>query len=83
MFAFFCQRYRTPIMTAGLCSLLLNLLTFAGSLYMMLVYDSVLPSRSVPTLAGLFAILVVLYVLQAVFEGIRGEALLACANGGH
>lgn len=42
-------------------SVILNLLVFTGSLYMMLVYDSVLPSGSLPTLTGLFAMLAMLY----------------------
>lgn len=65
----------------GACSLLLNLLTFAGSIYMLLVYDSVLPSRSIPTLFGLFVMLLVIYGFQVVFELIRGEAMLGVANG--
>lgn len=64
-------------------SILLNLLVFAGSLYMLLVYDSVLPSGSVPTLAGLFAMLTLLYLFQAGFEAVRSEALLTIANNLH
>lgn len=61
--------------------MLLNVLTFAGTVYLMLVYDSVLPSRSLPTLAGLFAMLMVIYGFQVVFEQIRSEAMLGIANG--
>lgn len=64
----------------AVCSILVNILTFAGSLYMLLVYDSVLPSRSVPTLAGLFIMLVVIFLFQFAFEQIRAEALLGIAN---
>ena len=64
-----------------LCSLLLNLLTFAGSLYMMMVYDSVLPSGSIPTLFGLFAMVLIVYIFQALFEWIRSETMLGIANG--
>ena len=63
------------------CGFFLNFLTFAGAIYMMLVYDSVLPSRSVPTLFGLFAMLIVIYLFQVLFELIRGEAMLSVANG--
>jgi ATP-binding cassette, subfamily C, bacterial PrsD len=61
----------------------MNLLVFAGTIYMMLVYDSVLPSRSVPTLIGLFALVVLIYLFQMLFEAIRGEAMLTVANGVH
>lgn len=67
-------------MIAG-ASALFNILVFAGSAYMMLVYDSVLPSRSIPTLLGLFMILTLIYVFQFVFDTIRGDALQNVANG--
>ena len=76
-------RYRSPLILVIAASLLLNVLVFAGSIYMMLVYDSVLPSRSIPTLVGLFALVLVIYLFQAIFEGIRSEALLTVANGVH
>lgn len=78
-FSFF-QRYSTGLRIVLTCSILLNILTFAGSLYMMLVYDSVLPSRSVPTLVGLFVMLIAIYAFQVLFEAIRGEAMLGVAN---
>lgn len=79
----FLRRYRGGLVLVGIASLLLNVLVFAGSAYMMLVYDSVLPSGSIPTLVGLFAMLVLIYVFQSVFEAIRSEALLGVANGVH
>jgi ATP-binding cassette subfamily C protein len=60
-----------------------NLLVFTGSVYMLLVYDSVLPSRSEPTLYGLFAMLIIVYLIQGALEVIRSEAMLAIANGVH
>jgi type I secretion system ABC transporter, PrtD family len=83
MLRLFLRRYRGNLALVAVASLLLNVLVFAGSGYMMLVYDSVLPSRSIPTLVGLFAMLVLIYVFQAVFEAIRAEALLGVANGVH
>jgi len=79
----FLQRYRSQLALVALASVLINLLVFAGSAYMMLVYDSVLPSRSVPTLIGLFAMLALAYLFQSLFEAIRAEALLGLANGVH
>lgn len=81
MFSRFLRRYKAGLTVVAACSLLLNLLTFAGSIYMLLVYDSVLPSRSIPTLFGLFVMLLVIYGFQVVFELIRGEAMLGVANG--
>ncbi len=81
--ALFAQRYRGHLALVALASVLINVLVFAGSAYMMLVYDSVLPSRSVPTLIGLFVMLALVYLFQALFEAIRAQALLALANGVH
>ncbi|MFM5932399.1 MAG: type I secretion system permease/ATPase [Novosphingobium sp.] len=79
----FAKRYAGNARVVLITSLILNLLMFAGSIYMLLVYDSVLPSGSIPTLAGLFVMLVLLYALQAAFEMVRSEALLTIANGVH
>jgi len=83
LFSRFSQRYRSGLIVIALSSTLLNCLVFAGSIYMMLVYDSVLPSHSIPTLLGLFVMLAVLYVFQAVFDLIRSRALLAIGNSLH
>ena len=62
---------------------MLNVLMMSGAIYMLLVYDSVLPSGSFPTLFGLFVILILLFALQALLEFVRSEALLSIANSLH
>jgi ATP-binding cassette subfamily C protein len=79
----FVQRYRSGLILVAIASVMLNVLVFAGSAYMLLVYDSVLPSQSVPTLFSLFGMLVLIYIFQSIFEAIRSEALLGIANGVH
>jgi ATP-binding cassette subfamily C protein len=74
------RRYKPGVAVAGLCGFFLNFLTFAGAVYMLLVYDSVLPSRNVATLFGLFVMLLAIYGFQFLFELIRGNALLGIAN---
>ncbi|MGO4388725.1 type I secretion system permease/ATPase [Microvirga sp. 2YAF29] len=54
---------------------LVNLLYLSGSIFMMEVYDRVLPSRSIPTLVGLSVIIVVLYLFQGLFDMVRGRIL--------
>jgi PrtD family type I secretion system ABC transporter len=56
-------------------SALVNVLHLSGSIFMMEVYDRVLPSRSIPTLLGLAAILVMLYLFQATFDIVRARIL--------
>ena len=71
---------RSALMGVALMSALLNILLLGGSMYMMLVYDMVLPSRSVPTLIGLLGLIAVVYVFQAVIEIIRGRMLVGIAG---
>ena len=68
-------RYRASIATVALLSAALNVLLLGGSIYMMLVYDSVLPSHSLPTLFGLLAMIVVVFLFQGVFDTLRSRIL--------
>lgn len=54
-------------------SLVSNLLMLTGPLFMLQIYDRVLASRSIPTLAALSLLVVVLYGLYAVIEIIRAR----------
>ncbi len=65
------SRYRNALVAVALLSALLNILLLAGSIYMMLVYDSVLPSHSLPTLFGLFLMLIGIYAFQGAFDMMR------------
>ena len=74
-------RYRTAFAAVGLLSALLNILLLGGSVYMMLIYDSVLPSHSLPTLIGLLVMLVGVYAFQGMFDQMRTHTLNDIANG--
>lgn len=69
------RRYRGPFLAVALLSALLNILVLGGSIYMMLVYDSVLPSHSTATLIGLMGMLIVVYGFQLMFDLMRGRIL--------
>jgi ATP-binding cassette subfamily C protein PrsD len=66
---------RGAFLGVALLSGLINVLYLSGSIFMMEVYDRVLPSRSIPTLIGLSLIIVVLYLFQGLFDMIRGRIL--------
>ncbi|MGN6309570.1 MAG: type I secretion system permease/ATPase [Xanthobacteraceae bacterium] len=53
-----------------------NVLMLTGSLFMLQVYDRVLPSHNVPTLIGLFVIVVVLYTAQGLLDMIRSRIMI-------
>ena len=52
---------KSALVGIGAFSGLINLLMLTSSLFMLEVYDRVLPSRSVPTLVGLSILAAVLY----------------------
>jgi len=66
---------RGAFIGVGMMSCVINLLYLTGSMFMLEVYDRVLPSRSVPTLVGLVFIAALLYVAQGVLDLIRGRIL--------
>ncbi|WP_371721909.1 type I secretion system permease/ATPase [Bradyrhizobium sp. KBS0727] len=53
----------------------INLLTLSGSLYMLQVYDRVIPSRNIATLLGLSFIVLLAYLLQGYFDALRMRML--------
>ena len=59
---------RTAFIGVGVMSCMINLLYLTGSLFMLEVYDRVLPSRSVPTLVGLIVLASGLYIGQGILE---------------
>src|SRR6267378_1393088 len=66
---------RGAFIGVGLMSCVVNLLYLTGSIFMLEVYDRVLPSRSVPTLVGLVVLAGGLYVAQGGLDLIRGRIL--------
>lgn len=71
---------RSAWVTVSLLSMMVNILMLSGSIFLMLVYDYVLPSHSIPTLVGLFALLLLAYAFQAVFDNLRSRLLVDIAT---
>ena len=69
------RRYRRAFVGLAIISAALNVLLLGGSLYMLLVYDSVLPSHSTATLFGLLALVIVVYLFQGFFDNARTRIL--------
>ncbi len=67
---------RSAFIGVGIMSCMINLLYLTGSIFMLEVYDRVLPSRSVPTLVGLAILAGGLYIAQGVLDLIRGRILI-------
>ncbi len=67
---------KSALVGIGAFSGLINLLMLTSSLFMLEVYDRVLPSRSVPTLVGLSILAALLLTFQALLEITRGRLLV-------
>lgn len=63
----------------GLLSGLVSILYLTGSLFMLEVYDRVLPSHSIPTLVALGVLVLGLYAFQGLFDFLRSRLLVRIA----
>ncbi len=61
-------------------SLVINLLMLTGPLFMLQIYDRILPSHSVPTLVVMAVLVVLLYMVFGILEAIRGRVLYRVAR---
>jgi ABC-type protease/lipase transport system fused ATPase/permease subunit len=53
----------------------INILMLSGSLYMLQVYDRVIPSRNLATLFGLSLMVLIAYLVQGYFDAMRSRML--------
>src|SRR3979411_2844785 len=67
---------RSAFIGVGVMSCMINLLYLTGSIFMLEIYDRVLPSRSVPTLVALIILAGGLYIAQGILDLIRGRILV-------
>lgn len=73
------RRLRGGLLFVALFSAAVNILMLTGPLFMMQVYDRVLSSGSIPTLQGLFVIVVVCFGALALFDFLRTRLLSRAA----
>lgn len=66
---------RLAFLLVGVVTAVLNVLMLTGSLFMLEVYDRVIPSSSVPTLIGLCVLAASLFAFQGLLDLLRGRVL--------
>src|SRR5258708_2248751 len=71
---------RKAFFAIGVFSGVSNLLMLSGALFMLEIYDRVLPSRSVPTLIALLILVAGLYAAQGAIDTIRSRILVRVGN---
>ena len=67
---------RGAFIATGLMSGMSNILMLTGAIFMLEIYDRVLPSRSIPTLVALVILAAVLFTAQGLLDMIRGRVLI-------
>lgn len=67
---------RSAFIGVGLFSFVVNILMLTGALFMLEIYDRVLPSRSLPTLLGLGLLVLILFALQGLLDLVRSRMLV-------
>jgi len=75
LFQDFVQKSRAAFVGVVGLSAVANILALTGSLYMLQVYDRVLPARSIPTLIGLTVLMVGLYAAFGVLDHLRSRVI--------
>jgi ATP-binding cassette, subfamily C, type I secretion system permease/ATPase len=70
------SRCRNAFIGVGIFSGLINILMLTGPLFMLQVYDRVLPSHSVPTLIGFAILVAALFSFQGILDATRARVLL-------
>lgn len=69
------SQFKSTFLTVGLFSMVMNLMLLVPSIYMLQVYDRVLPSRNETTLWMLTAIALGLYGMSALLDYVRAMAV--------
>ena len=73
--------FRGAFVAVACFSGIINVLMLSGSLFMLQVYDRVLPSRSVPTLVALMLLVAMLYAVQGLLDMVRARVLARIGAG--
>lgn len=68
-------QFRATLIAVILLSAMLNILALASSIYLMLVYDRVLTSNSLPTLVSLFLMVCFIFAFHGAFDIMRANLL--------
>jgi len=74
------MKLRGGLLSIALLSACINILTLGGSLYLMMVYDRVLPAQSLPTLFSLFVMIAIAYIFYGAFDVMRSQMLADIAS---
>ena len=74
------RQFRQALVGIGVFTAAINLLQLTGPLFMLEIYDRVLPGRSVPTLVAISVLALVMYGFQGILDIVRSRVLVRIAG---
>jgi ATP-binding cassette subfamily C protein EexD len=74
------KKVRSSFYTIGIYSFFINILMLAAPLYMLVVYDIVMPAKSLDTLFVVTLVIILFFVGGAVLEYVRSRVMVHVSN---
>ena len=74
------KKFKRTFIEIGIFSFFVNILVLAAPLYMLAVYDVVMPSKSIDTLIFVTAIIIIFFVGMGFLEFVRNKILIILSS---
>ena len=74
------KKFKSIFFQVGIFSFFINLLMLAAPIYMLAVYDIVMPAKSIDTLLVVTAIIILFFISMGILDFIRSKILIITAN---
>jgi len=74
------KKFRSIFIQVGIFSFFINLLVLAAPIYMLAVYDIVMPAKSIDTLIVITAVIIVFFIAMGLLEYIRNKVMIIVSN---
>ncbi len=74
------KTFRSSFITVGIYSFFINILMLAAPIYMLAVYDIVMPSKGLDTLVVVTLVILVFFIGGAVLEFVRSKVMIHISN---
>ena len=74
------KQFKSIFIQVGIFSFFINILVLAAPIYMLAVYDIVMPAKSIDTLIVVTAIIVAMFIAMGLLEYVRNKIMIIVSN---
>jgi len=74
------KKFRSTFIQIGIFSFFINILMLAAPIYMLAVYDIVMPAKSIDTLLVVTAVIVLFFVAMGILDYVRNRVMIIVSN---